>query len=142
MKHKNDAYDILTISRLLSRKNRLDQLTFSEDFPLKEVSAYGRTIKMDNKFTAKDILEKDFKIGMRGYNQDEVDHFLDDIIQDYEAFAKKIDQLTNENKRLRAELEDAPRKQATPAPGTTNFDILRRLSHLENHVFGNKLNNE
>ncbi len=30
---------------------------------------------MDNKFTAKDILEKDFKTGMRGYNQDEVDHF-------------------------------------------------------------------
>ncbi|MFP3423261.1 cell division regulator GpsB, partial [Bacillus sp. SIMBA_161] len=35
----------------------------------------------------------------------------------------------------------SPKKQATPAPGTTNFDILRRLSHLENHVFGNKLDN-
>ena len=96
---------------------------------------------MDNKFTAKDILEKDFKTGMRGYNQDEVDHFLDDIIQDYEIFSKKIEQLQNENKRLRAEMEDMPIKQATPAPGTTNFDILRRLSHLENHVFGSKLNN-
>lgn len=96
---------------------------------------------MDNKFTAKDILEKDFKTGMRGYNQDEVDHFLDEIIQDYEIFTTKIEQLQNENKRLRTELEDMPRKQATPAPGTTNFDILRRLSHLENHVFGSKLNN-
>ena len=53
-----------------------------------------------------------------------------------------IFQLQNENKRLRMELEDTPRKQATPAPGTTNFDILRRLSHLENHVFGNKLDNK
>ncbi|MGO1060022.1 cell division regulator GpsB [Planococcus sp. FY231025] len=96
---------------------------------------------MDNKFTAKDILEKDFKTGMRGYNQDEVDHFLDEIIQDYEIFNKKIEQLQTENKRLRAELEDMPKKQAAPAPGTTNFDILRRLSHLENHVFGSKLNN-
>ena len=97
---------------------------------------------MEIKFTAKEILEKDFKTGMRGYNQDEVDHFLDEIIQDYEAFSKKIEQLTNENRRLRTELEEMPRRQATPAPGTTNFDILRRLSHLENHVFGNKLNNE
>ena len=97
---------------------------------------------MDIKYAAKDILEKDFKTAMRGYNQDEVDHFLDDIIQDYEKFSKQIEQLQNENKRLRAEIDEAPRKQATPAPGTTNFDILRRLSHLENHVFGNKLNNE
>ncbi|RNF40468.1 cell division regulator GpsB [Planococcus salinus] len=97
---------------------------------------------MEIKFTAKDILEKDFKTGMRGYNQDEVDHFLDEVIQDYEAFSKKIEQLTNENRRLRTELQEMPRKQASPAPGTTNFDILRRLSHLENHVFGNKLNNE
>ncbi|PSL41940.1 DivIVA domain-containing protein [Planomicrobium soli] len=97
---------------------------------------------METKFTAKDILEKDFKTGMRGYNQDEVDHFLDEIIQDYEIFSKKIEQLQNENKRLRMELEDMPRKQATPVPGTTNFDILRRLSHLENHVFGNKLHND
>lgn len=96
---------------------------------------------MDNKFTSKDILEKDFKTAMRGYNQDEVDHFLDEVIQDYEAFSKRIEQLQNENKRLRMELEETPRKQATPAPGTTNFDILRRLSHLENHVFGNKLDN-
>ncbi len=97
---------------------------------------------METKFTAKDILEKDFKTGMRGYNQDEVDHFLDEIIQDYEIFAKKIEQLQNENKRLRAELDDMPRKQASPVPGTTNFDILRRLSHLENYVFGNKLHND
>ncbi len=96
---------------------------------------------MDNKFTAKDILEKDFKTAMRGYNQDEVDHFLDEVIQDYEAFSKRIEQLQTENQRLRTELENSPRKQATPAPGTTNFDILRRLSHLENHVFGNKLDN-
>ncbi|TWT28349.1 cell division regulator GpsB [Planomicrobium sp. CPCC 101110] len=97
---------------------------------------------METKFTAKDILEKDFKTGMRGYNQDEVDHFLDEIIQDYEIFSKKIEQLQNENKRLRAEIEEMPRKQASPVPGTTNFDILRRLSHLENHVFGNKLHND
>ncbi|AQQ53593.1 cell division regulator GpsB [Planococcus lenghuensis] len=97
---------------------------------------------MDTKLTAKEILEKDFKTGMRGYNQDEVDQFLDLVIQDYETFSQQIEKLQNDNKRLRSELESTPRKQTAPTPGTTNFDILRRLSHLENHVFGSKLNNE
>ena len=97
---------------------------------------------METKLTAKEILEKDFKTGMRGYNQDEVDQFLDTVIQDYETFTQQLEKLQAENRRLHSELENAPKKQAAPAPGTTNFDILRRLSHLENHVFGSKLHNE
>ena len=96
---------------------------------------------MEFKLKASDILEKEFKTGLRGYHQEEVDMFLDDIIQDYEAFEKKIIQLQQENKQLREELEEAPRKSAPvqPAAGATNFDILKRLSHLEKHVFGAKL---
>ncbi|WP_342566625.1 cell division regulator GpsB [Psychrobacillus sp. FSL K6-4046] len=96
---------------------------------------------MEFKLKASDILEKEFKTGLRGYNQEEVDMFLDDIIQDYEAFEKKIIQLQQENKQLREELEEAPRKSVPvqPAAGATNFDILKRLSHLEKHVFGAKL---
>ncbi len=95
---------------------------------------------MDTKLKASDILEKEFKTGLRGYNQEEVDMFLDDIIQDYEAFQKKISQLELENKQLKEEIEEMPRRSA-PAPqaGSTNFDILKRLSHLEKHVFGAKL---
>lgn len=40
--------------------------------------------------TAKEILEKDFKQGFRGYDQDEVDKFLDLIIKDYENFQKNL----------------------------------------------------
>jgi DivIVA domain-containing protein len=97
---------------------------------------------MELKFKPSDILEKEFKTGLRGYNQEEVDIFLDDIIQDYEAFEKKISQLQLENKQLREELAEAPKRtqQAPPPPtGATNFDILKRLSHLEKHVFGSKL---
>ena len=95
---------------------------------------------MDTKLTPEIILEKEFKTGMRGYNQDEVDQFLDDVIQDYNSFMQKIDTLQSENRRLIGELEDAPRRQATPpTTGTTNFDILKRLSNLEKHVFGSKL---
>lgn len=96
---------------------------------------------METKLKTSDILEKEFKTGLRGYNQEEVDIFLDDIIQDYEAYEKKISQLQLEINQLKEELAEAPKK-AAPAPpqvGATNFDILKRLSHLEKHVFGSKL---
>lgn len=92
------------------------------------------------KLTAKDILEKEFKTGVRGYKQEDVDKFLDLIIKDYETFHQEIEELQQENLRLRKQLEDASRRQPAAQPaGTTNFDILKRLSNLEKHVFGNKL---
>ncbi|CAM3892407.1 cell division regulator GpsB [Mesobacillus zeae] len=91
------------------------------------------------KLNAKDILEKEFKTAMRGYKPEDVDKFLDDIIKDYEAFHQEVDDLQQENLRLRKQLEEASRRPSTQAAGTTNFDILKRLSNLEKHVFGNKL---
>lgn len=99
------------------------------------------------KLTAKDILEKDFKTSMRGYNPDEVDQFLDLIIKDYEAFHQAIEELQQENLRLKKQGETTMRRSQPaptpqPAAGSTNFDILKRLSNLERHVFGDKLYNE
>ncbi|RIW33174.1 cell division regulator GpsB [Bacillus salacetis] len=94
------------------------------------------------KLTAKDILEKEFKSGMRGYKQEDVDKFLDLIIKDYETFHQEIEDLQQDNMRLRKQLEDTNRRapaQQQQQTGTTNFDILKRLSNLEKHVFGNKL---
>lgn len=97
---------------------------------------------METKLTAKEILEHEFKTAVRGYKPDEVDHFLDEIIQDYEAFNKKIAELTEENMRLNEEMEELRSRSSAPQQtGATNFDILKRLSNLERHVFGNKLNN-
>ncbi|MFC4322718.1 cell division regulator GpsB [Litchfieldia salsa] len=95
---------------------------------------------MDNiKLTAKDILEKEFKSGIKGYKQEDVDKYLDLIIKDYEVFQQVIEDLRQENLRLRRQLEDTSKKQPIPQSGTTNFDILKRLSNLEKHVFGSKL---
>lgn len=94
--------------------------------------------------TAKDVLEKDFKTNVRGYSKDEVDKFLDLIIKDYESFQKELDGLKQENMRLRKEVDkasDTQRRQPAPA-GNTNYDILKRLSNLEKHVFGSRLNDE
>lgn len=100
--------------------------------------------------TPKDILEQDFKTKMRGYDPIEVDEFLDEVIKDYEAYSKELLKLKEENDRLKAKVEQlqkvkpAQRTQTEPVKSTavTNFDILKRLSNLENEVFGKKLDQE
>jgi DivIVA domain-containing protein len=93
--------------------------------------------------TAKDILEKDFKTSIRGYNQDEVDQYLDLVIKDYETLHQEISRLEQENLRLKKEIEQGNKVETTTQQvGTTNYDILKRLSNLEQHVFGSKLDNK
>lgn len=94
---------------------------------------------MDTKLDMKAILEKEFKTGMRGYNQEEVDLFLDDIIQDYQMFEKKIAELKKENTKIQEELSVAEKRPASGNASATNFDLLKRISNLERHVFGSKL---
>ncbi|MEK4229065.1 cell division regulator GpsB [Solibacillus sp. FSL H8-0538] len=95
---------------------------------------------MNTKLTADYILEKEFKKSMKGYNVDEVDQFLDLIREDYDQFESKLAALQEENERLKAELGNSSRRSsAPPVTNNTNFDILKRLSNLEKHVFGNKL---
>ncbi|KRG12476.1 cell division regulator GpsB [Lederbergia galactosidilytica] len=92
------------------------------------------------KLTAKEILEKEFKTKFRGYKQDEVDQFLDQIIKDYEAMHQVVEELQQENIKLKKQVGEQSRRQPPAQPaGTTNFDILKRLSNLEKHVFGSKL---
>ncbi|GAB5056818.1 hypothetical protein COSHB9_12060 [Companilactobacillus alimentarius] len=104
-----------------------------------------------------DILQKEFKTKMRGYDPNEVDQFLDGIIKDYETFANEINSLKAENERLaqshgpvnnlNQNRPQSRRPQANKpvssaiAEGTTNYDILRRLSNLEKRVFGHDFAN-
>ncbi|MFC4617714.1 cell division regulator GpsB [Camelliibacillus cellulosilyticus] len=100
---------------------------------------------LDNKLTkltTKEILEKDFKTALRGYSPDEVDQFLDIIIKDYEAMNNEIERLTQDVQRMRQELsmyKSEKRRPMAAAQGQTNYDILKRLSNLEKHVFGSRL---
>lgn len=89
------------------------------------------------KLTGKEILEKNFKTGMRGYNQEEVDEFLDIVIQDYEQFQQEIDSLKQENERLRKQ-SDSSRTRSVTSSHQVNYDILKRVSNLEKAVFGRK----
>lgn len=102
------------------------------------------------KFTTKDIFEQDFKISFRGYDQDEVNDFLDEIMKDYDAYEAIIKELKGEIARLKAQRTAAPRVAETSledsetlrterASSATNFDILRRLNRLEKEVFGKQI---
>ena len=95
--------------------------------------------------TPNDILEKEFKIDTRGYRLKEVDSFLDLIISDYNTFIKEQEkeksELTDEVLRLKQQLRDASvdieiAKASSSSGGTTNVDILKRLSNLEKVIFG------
>lgn len=97
--------------------------------------------------TKKDILEKEFKIDTRGFRPQEVDKFLDIIIQDYDSFNNVISDLKMENKellednlRLKQEIRSLKLKLETvkEKAGTevTNSDLLRRLSSLEKIIYG------
>ena len=87
----------------------------------------------------KQILEKDFKTTMRGYNQVEVDEFLDVIIKDYEILQQQIDKLQNENDQLRQKSDQTKTRTRTAQPNQqVNYDVLMRLSNLEKEVFGKK----
>ncbi len=40
-----------------------------------------------------DIHNKEFKRSFRGYNEDEIDEFLDQVVNDYERLYRENDQL-------------------------------------------------
>src|SRR5690606_562109 len=94
------------------------------------------------KLTSKENLEQEFKTGFRCIKQEQVDIFLNVIIKDYESMHEIVDELQQENIRLKKQLEEQSRKQSIQPAGTTNFDILKRLSNLEKHVFGAKLDEQ
>ena len=97
--------------------------------------------------SAKDILEKEFKIDTRGYRPQEVDKYLDIVIRDYEemgAILKELDndkkELMEENISLKKELRALKTKldvlsEASSNDGT-NADLLRRVSNLEKIIYG------
>ncbi|MFT8871207.1 MAG: cell division regulator GpsB [Sporolactobacillus sp.] len=96
--------------------------------------------------TKDEILHKEFKSAFHGYQPDEVDQFLDIVIKDYDVFIAELTRLREENKRLRSELsasqsESPHHSSYNEDQGQTNYDILRRLSNLEKHVFGSRISN-
>ena len=60
-----------------------------------------------------DIQEKTFSKGVRGYREEEVDKFLDEVMVDYEHIIDELRQTQEENSRLVAELEKYRKSEST-----------------------------
>ncbi|NLC47962.1 MAG: cell division regulator GpsB [Tenericutes bacterium] len=100
----------------------------------------------DKRFlSARDILEKDFKVDARGYRPQEVDQFLDLIIKDYIDFETttkrlitEIKALETDNAKLKSEIRNLKSsiELANSSKGVTNVDLLKRISDLEKIVYG------
>ncbi len=97
--------------------------------------------------TPQEILDKEFKIDARGYRPQEVDKYLDMVIRDYTEFIniikrneKEIRDLTEDNSKLKVEIrslrEQLVASESSNNSGTSNVDLLRRISQLEKVVFG------
>ena len=98
--------------------------------------------------TSRDILEKEFKIDTRGYRPQEVDRFLDVVIKDYEEMNSIIRDLEREKKQLmednislKQEIRNLKNKidviaESDTTSGTSNADMLRRISKLEKIIYG------
>lgn len=99
--------------------------------------------------SSNDILDKEFKVDTRGYRPQEVDKYLDMIIRDYDEFTKIIADLEKEKKeiiednirlkqevrRLRTQM-DALKESVVMDSGSSNADLLRRISNLEKVIYG------
>lgn len=54
--------------------------------------------------TPLDIYNKEFKKSLRGYNEDEVNEFLDQVVRDYEAVIRQYEELKETSAGLRERL--------------------------------------
>ena len=65
------------------------------------------------KLTPMDINNKEFKKGLRGYNSDEVDEFLDDVVDNYEEMYKENANLKEKLANLNEKVEHYSKIETT-----------------------------
>ncbi len=100
---------------------------------------------MSQTLTTKEILETEFNIDFNGYSAQEVDAFLDRIMQDYNTFNQLIDEqkelleryesTLDRQKKVIQELQARNRAEQAVEPQPTYVDLLKRISRLEETVF-------
>ena len=105
----------------------------------------------DMNLTAQEIYEKEFHVDLNGYAPAEVDEFLDMVIEDYQKYDEKVEELGAAVTRyeekikelqqqlfaLQSENENLNEKVNSDfVNGSSNtVDILKRIARLEKAVF-------
>ena len=107
----------------------------------------------DTNLTAQEIYDKAFHVDLKGYAPGEVDEFLDLVIEDYQGFEEKMEELGTALARYESRIKELQQqvfalqteKQNLSEKVNADFvngnsdqlDILKRISRLEQAVFGN-----
>lgn len=85
--------------------------------------------------TVLDIANKEFKTSIRGYNQDEVDEFLDEVMRDYEALIRENDELRQNTSGMGEKLEQyrtlEQTLQSTLVVAQTTADEMKQAARKE-----------
>lgn len=105
----------------------------------------------DMNLTAQEIYKKEFHVDLKGYAPAEVDEFLDMVIEDYQKYDEKVEELGAAVTRyeekikelqqqlfaLQSENENLNEKVNSDfVNGSSNtVDILKRIARLEKAVF-------
>ncbi len=80
--------------------------------------------------TPEEIFEKEFKRSFRGYDVNEVNEFLDLIIQDYARLLEENKTLKKENQQVKSTSSRSSFQPSTEEKITLE-DIIRRVEALE-----------
>lgn len=95
------------------------------------------------------ILDTEFHVDFKGYSPAEVDRLLDFVIEDYQIYDQKIAEMNEQYlaqertiaslKAKIIELEGKAKAMAdVETPNSSQLDILKRISKLEQEVYKNK----
>lgn len=115
-------------------------------------SELGETfMAKDTNLTAQVIYEKEFHVDIKGYAPAEVDEFLDQIIEDYQTYDEKIEELGQALARYEEKIKELSAQVFTLQTENQNLnekvnadfvnansdmvDILKRIARLEDAVF-------
>lgn len=110
-------------------------------------------------FTSENVLKKEFKVAYKGYDADDVDAFLDLILDDYrsleeqtENYLKEILSLNEKNEQLKKninklifridKIDTDSKSDKKSASDSVSVDLIERFSRIEGIVLGNKDKNK
>lgn len=110
-----------------------------------------RIMVKDTNLTAQVIYEKEFHVDIKGYAPAEVDEFLDQIIEDYQIYDEKIEELGQALTRYEEKIKELSQQIFTLQTENQNLnekvnadfvngnsdmvDVLKRIARLEKAVF-------
>ena len=96
--------------------------------------------------TPDELLNKEFNVDFKGYSPNEVDSFLDSVLEDYQIMEDNVQELLNEIAKLKEQVKQLTaknielegKKMAFDLSNTTSYssvDVLKRISRLEEIVY-------